>query len=111
MNLLGRGKNPLPAKFITLKFASLAKGMSKFCKVDFNYYGSIANMNFGMIASESILHGECFSESEELDEIRNTWKQMGIDLPALNSFIIEMNTTATVIKIFFICLPRLRIGL
>jgi len=39
MNLVGRGKNPLPTKFITLNFASLAKGMSKFCKVELKKQG------------------------------------------------------------------------
>jgi len=34
MNLVGRGKNPLLTKFITLKFTSLTKGMSKFRKVE-----------------------------------------------------------------------------
>lgn len=34
MNFLGRGKNPLPAKFITLQFASPSNAVLKNCKVD-----------------------------------------------------------------------------
>jgi len=65
-----------------------------------NCYALEANMNFGMIALDSVLNAEWFSQSEELDKIRMKWKSINIDLSALNYYKIEMNSTASIIKVF-----------
>lgn len=63
-------------------------------------YALIANMNFGVVASESILKAEYFVESEELSSIRNDWMKAGINLENLKCFKITTNSTNSIISIF-----------
>ena len=62
-------------------------------------YAFTANMNFGVIASETILTAECLNESEELKHIRNLWLKVNIDLHDLKCFKIKTNSTNSIINI------------
>ncbi len=57
-------------------------------------------MNFGIVASESILIAECVNSSEELNSIRMDWSKGGINLENLQSFKIITNSTNSIIDIF-----------
>lgn len=56
-------------------------------------------MNFGVIAPESILDAYSTNQSLKLDLIREKWKQ-GVDLNNLSCFEIETNSTASVLHIY-----------
>ena len=58
-------------------------------------------MNFGIIAEESILDFEIFDDSPDILEIKEKWKESGYDFKNLRCFQLEMNSTASVIKIYF----------
>jgi hypothetical protein len=66
----------------------------------YDCYALTANMNFGIVACESILKAECFYNSEELDSIRGRWSKVGVDLSALKCFKISTNSTNSTISIF-----------
>jgi hypothetical protein len=57
-------------------------------------------MNFGIVACESILTAECFTESEELNTIRKEWAKGGIHLERLKCFKITTNSTNSIISIY-----------
>lgn len=63
-------------------------------------YALNMNMNFGIIASESILHAECITDSEELITIRRDWAHGGVMLDNLKCFKITTNSTNSTILIF-----------
>lgn len=63
-------------------------------------YALSANMNFGIIACESILQAECFINSEELDQIRKEWSKIGVNLNELKCYRITTNSTNSVFNIF-----------
>ena len=63
-------------------------------------YALSANMNFGIIASESILSAECISHSDELISIRNRWSSVGVNLEMLRCFKIITNSTNSTFSIF-----------
>jgi len=66
----------------------------------FDCYALTMNMNFGIIAEESILSAECTSDSEYLHLIQKEWLQMGIDLTSLKCFNINTNSTNSSINIY-----------
>ena len=57
-------------------------------------------MNFGVIAEESILDACVINKSLELTQIKNKWKNIGLDLKELKCFQIETNSTNSLIKIY-----------
>jgi hypothetical protein len=59
-----------------------------------------AQLNFGIIAPESILTARRVSHSTRLDEIRKAWSKLPVDLSDLQCFEIETNSTGGVIRIF-----------
>lgn len=63
-------------------------------------YALKANMNFGIVANESILTAECLMDSEELNLIHNKWLKMGAKLKSLKCFRINTNSTNSLIDIF-----------
>lgn len=66
----------------------------------YDCYALSMNMNFGIVASESILTAECVTDSEELISIRNEWLKTGINLENLKHFKITTNSTNSIINIF-----------
>ncbi len=66
----------------------------------YDCYAFTANMNFGIVANESILNAKCFTNSKELISIRNEWAKGGVDLENLQNFNIITNSTNSVIDIF-----------
>ncbi len=65
-----------------------------------NCYAMEAQMNFGVIAEESILRAGCVSESPRLTEIRGRWNKLGVDLSDLLCFEIETSSTGSKIGIY-----------
>lgn len=63
-------------------------------------YSFVANMNFGIVASESILTAECIEKSAELMSICNEWANVDVDLKELKCYKITTNSTASVLNIF-----------
>ncbi len=62
-------------------------------------FGMIANLNFGIIASESVLTA---SETEEAGPFKaqyDSWLKAGLALPNLKLFTIETNSTASLLHI------------
>jgi len=57
-------------------------------------------MNFGVIASESILDASLIQDSYELDSIRKRWRLVGVNLSELKCFEIRTNTTNSLIRIY-----------
>src|ERR1700733_10343480 len=49
----------------------------------FDCYALQMNMNFGIVATETILSAECITDSEEIDCIRNKWSKGGVNLDNL----------------------------
>ncbi len=66
----------------------------------FDCYAFTANMNFGVIACETIMTAECLYESEELKSIRDLWLKVNVDLQDLKHFKIITNSTNSVVNIF-----------
>jgi hypothetical protein len=66
----------------------------------YDCYALTANMNFGIVACESILAAECLIESEDLCSIRNEWSKAGVNLDNLKCFKITTNSTNSIVNIF-----------
>ncbi len=69
-----------------------------------------AKMNFGVIASESILDASVTDKSGKLTEIREGWAQIGVDLTQLKCFEIRTNSTNSIVRIYalsFFLVPNL----
>jgi len=58
-----------------------------------------ANMNFGIIAAESIRSAHCILDSPRVAEERRKWAQLGVSLDDLMSFEFEMNSTGSVVRV------------
>lgn len=65
-----------------------------------NCYALDAQMNFGVVAPESIRDARCIAESPRLAEIRQSWLAIGIGLEALRCFEFTTNSTASVLRVF-----------
>lgn len=63
-------------------------------------YALDAKMNFGVVGEESIFGTTCTRESADLSEIRERWMSVGVDLSTLQCFLIETNSTASILRIF-----------
>jgi len=57
--------------------------------VFYDCYGLEAKMNFGVIASESILDASVTDKSRKLTEIKEKWAKIGVDLAQLKCFEIR----------------------
>jgi hypothetical protein len=63
-------------------------------------YAFDAQMNFGVIAPESIRDARCATDSSKLVEMRQRWMALGVDLGDLRCFEITTNSTASEIRIY-----------
>ena len=63
-------------------------------------YGLTASMNFGIMTSESILEAFFVVQSEELEQIREKWRRLGVDLGLLRCFEIRTNSTSSNLRIY-----------
>ncbi len=61
-------------------------------------YALQLNMNFGVVASESILVAQCFDKSPELQLIIDKWRSA--EIGSLVHFRLETNSTGGIINIF-----------
>ncbi len=66
----------------------------------YNCYALIAEMNFGVIARETILSASILLQDPHLSTICQQWSQSGADLRSVKCFRIETASTASVIKIY-----------
>jgi len=58
-----------------------------------------ATMNFGIIALESILEADCSTDSNQLTDIRKTWKNSNFPFDDMLCFRINTNSTNSLITI------------
>lgn len=63
-------------------------------------YGFEADMNFGIVAEESILKASEYNDDDRLSQIKSDWRKGGVDLSNLKLFEIEMNSSGSLLKIF-----------
>ena len=63
-------------------------------------YAIDMQMNFGIIASETILTADCLTQSAALENIRNLWSKTGVDLSKLIQYQLVTNSTNSFINIF-----------
>ncbi len=63
-------------------------------------YAFRGQMNFGIIAEETIRDAEYTESSEELNEIRKSWEKIGADLSDLGQYKIETNSTNSSLIIY-----------
>jgi len=63
-------------------------------------YALEAQMNFGVIAPESIRAAHCIADSPKLAEIRRRWAVLGVALESLRCFEFSTNSTASRICIY-----------
>jgi hypothetical protein len=62
-------------------------------------YALEANMNFGVIAPETLYTAHCVSDSPRLEAVRKTWAHLGTDLSGLRLFELETNSTSSTLRI------------
>jgi hypothetical protein len=63
-------------------------------------YAFDAQMNFGVIAPESIRAARCTADAPKLAQMRGVWTRLGVDLGDLRCFELTTNSTASEIRIF-----------
>lgn len=59
-----------------------------------------AQMNFGVIAEETILEAMCLAESDKLSEIKDKWEPLGVMLDKIRCYRINTNSTNSLIDIY-----------
>ena len=62
-------------------------------------YAARLELNFGIIANESIRDVVVLSAGDMLSEVRHKWKGMGVAMDELFEFRLETNSTASTIAI------------
>ena len=62
-------------------------------------YSFDAQMNFGIIAEETILEAVCLVESDKISEIKRTWQPLGVELDNICCYRINTNSTNSQIEI------------
>lgn len=65
-----------------------------------NVYHAQLNMNFGIVAEESIRYGAVELESDELLNIKEKWQKISANLDNLKCYIFNTNSTNSIIKIY-----------
>lgn len=63
-------------------------------------YALDAQMNFGVMAPESIRAARCIADAPKLADMRQRWKALGIELEDLRCFEITTNSTASEIRVY-----------
>lgn len=57
-------------------------------------------MNFGVIATETIIDAGSIEDNSDLDIIREKWGEIGVSLDNIELFWIETASTASFVKIY-----------
>ena len=63
-------------------------------------YALSAIMNFGVIAPESVLSAVVIEHRNDVDDIKQRWRNIGVDLANLRCYQLETNSTASKILIY-----------
>jgi len=58
-----------------------------------------AYMDFGIIVPEHVRSASALDSDDGLERLRQTWSKSGVQMPRLKCFKIEMNSTASVLRI------------
>lgn len=66
----------------------------------FDCYKFDAELNFGIIAKETIREAIILNESDRLNEIRNKWNKIGVNLSDLKCIKIDTNSTNSSLIIY-----------
>lgn len=59
-----------------------------------------AHMNFGMIVPEHVRSASALDSDDGLERLRQTWSKYGVEVARLKCFKIELNSTASVLRIY-----------
>lgn len=59
-----------------------------------------ASMNFNFVGAEPILDATVHYASEDLTRIKKLWQDSGANFDTLRCYEIEMNTSASILKIY-----------
>jgi len=71
------------------------------CTIAFNdCYFFDAQMNFGVVAEESILEAACIEGTQQILEMKRKWKSMGVALDNLSCYRVVTNSTKSKIDIY-----------
>ncbi len=57
-------------------------------------------MNFGIIAEESILSAACCDSDEKISSVKKKWSSLGVELDRLRCYKINTNSTNSTLKIY-----------
>jgi hypothetical protein len=63
-------------------------------------YAFNAMMNFGVVASESVLSAVVIADRDDVEEVKRRWRGVGVDLAGLRCYQLETNSTASKILIY-----------
>jgi hypothetical protein len=63
-------------------------------------YALDAQVNFGVMAPESIRTARCIADTPKLAEMRQRWTTLGVELEDLRCFEITTNSTASDIRVY-----------
>lgn len=66
-----------------------------------NVWKITSDMNFGVVATETIRFVNISESDDRIDIIKNQWKNVGIDIQRLSSADIETNSTASKLFVAF----------
>jgi len=96
-----------PGKVDSIVFELNTADKIKFELIFMEVYAINFNMNLGIIADESIREAYVETENSELEKIRNKWNVIGVDLTALECYVINTNSTNSLFRIYAKEFPRL----
>jgi hypothetical protein len=63
-------------------------------------YAMTANMNFGVIADESIAYASLIADDEGLLSVRERWRLLGVSLGELRCYHFELSSTGSEIRVY-----------
>jgi hypothetical protein len=88
-----------PGNYDSVLIALVDENNHRF-RIDFKKcYKAQFNMNFGIICSETIRSASCKRSTPMLEELRKSWKKVGVNLVQVISFEIETNSTGSILTI------------
>ncbi|MBZ4421418.1 hypothetical protein [Myxococcus sp. RHSTA-1-4] len=63
-------------------------------------YALDSQMNFGVVAPESIRTARCLADTPKLADMRHRWRALGIELEDLRCFEFTTNSTASEVRVY-----------
>ena len=63
-------------------------------------YAMTADMNFGIIAAESIASATLVNDDSNLPSLRERWSRLGVPLEVLSCYRFDMSSTGSVVLVY-----------